>query len=411
IVRILYIQGRHTECSAGQQLALFFQTAGYDFFFTEYVSNCVTPTSAPGICIGIRVCPPLLNLIQAQPFDPAAADFLRKSVCGFEGRDPRVCCPKQNPQLNIPARDDFLFPINPRPTESIEEPTAADNNDANLQYDLSSNPLLPTDCGKDLSQRILGGEKTDLDEFPWMTLLEYAIPSGKTTGCGGVLISHRYVVTAAHCIKSGLQKTLRLESVRLGEYNTATDPDCIPDGENEEICANNSISVGIAEQIAHERYQPTTRDHKYDVALLRLSRDVPFTHYIKAICLPSSAKLAQSVFVAGWGRTENRSSSDVKLKLSLSIADKEQCQTTYRTSGVSLGYGQICAGGETGKDSCTGDSGGPLMSRERVRDGTGRWSVVGVVSFGPSPCGKHGWPGVYTRIIDFVPWIVSKMRP
>ena len=393
-------------------LTVFLQTLTLMPVNAQYGSNCVTPNSALGMCIGIRLCPPLLNLLQDKSFDAAAVDFLRRSQCGFEGRDPRVCCPIQNLQLNIPSRDELSFPNNPRPTESIEEPTPTDNNDANLQYDLSSNPLLPTDCGKELTQRIFGGEKTDLDEFPWMTLLEYAKPNGKTTACGGVLISRRYVVTAAHCIKGAeLPKTWRLESVRLGEYNLATNPDCIPDGENGQVCADDPISVGIDEQIAHESYRPSARDHKYDVALLRLSRDVPFTNYIKAICLPSHADFAQSLYVAGWGRTENRSSSDVKLKLSLSIADKEQCRTTYRTAGVSLGYGQICAGGETGKDSCRGDSGGPLMSRERIRDGTGRWSVVGVVSFGPSPCGMPGWPGVYTRIIDFVPWIVSKMRP
>lgn len=134
----------------------------------------MTPNSALGMCIGIRSCPPLLNLLQAKPYDTAAIDFLRRSQCGFAGRDPRVCCPIQNPQLDIPARDELSFPNNPRPTDSIEEPTTPGNNDANLQYDPSSNPLLPTDCGKELTQRIFGGEKTDLDEFPWMTLLEYA---------------------------------------------------------------------------------------------------------------------------------------------------------------------------------------------------------------------------------------------
>ncbi|XP_076667402.1 phenoloxidase-activating factor 1-like isoform X1 [Andrena cerasifolii] len=394
-------------------LSVLLQTLTLISVNAQYVSNCITHNSELGMCIGIRSCPPLLNLVQTQFFDPATADFLRRSQCGFEGRDPRVCCPIQNPLINFPPRDELSFPNNPRPTESTEKPTPADNNDANLQYDLFSNPLLPTDCGKDLTQRIIGGEKTDLDEFPWMVLLEYAKPNEKTTACGGVLISRRYVVTAAHCIKnpSGWSKTWRLESVRLGEYNTATDPDCISDGAYEEVCADDPISVRIAEQVVHERYNPTSSDHKYDVALLRLSREVQFTNYIKPICLPSSADFAQSLYVAGWGRTENRSSSEVKLKLSLSIAEKDQCQTTYRTAGVSIGYGQICAGGETGKDSCKGDSGGPLMSRERIRDGTARWTVVGVVSFGPKRCGTPGWPGVYTRIIDFVPWIVSKMRP
>lgn len=235
--------------------------------------------------------------------------------------------------------------------------------------------------------------------------------NGKTTACGGVLISSRYVLTAAHCIKGkDLPRTWRLESVRLGEYNTATDQDCIADGENSMICADDPISVGIEEQIAHESYNPLSKDQKYDIALLRLNRAVSFTNYIKPICLPSTATVESKLFVAGWGKTENKSSSDVKLKLALPLTDREQCLGAYRNAGISIGYGQMCAGGQRGKDSCRGDSGGPLMSIERTSDGKGRWSVTGIVSFGTSYCGLPGWPGIYTRVIDFVPWILEKIR-
>lgn len=227
-----------------------------------------------------------------------------------------------------------------------------------------------------------------------------------------MLISRRYVLTAAHCIKGkDLPLTWRLQSIRLGEYNTETDRDCIPDGEDTVVCADDPISVGVEEQIAHESYRPTVRDQNYDIALIRMSRDVTFTNFIKPICLPANATLGKKLYAAGWGKTENGSSSNIKLKVALPLVDKEQCKLTYGNAGVTLGYGQICAGGQKGKDSCRGDSGGPLMSVDRGRDGNGRWTAVGVVSFGPSPCGMIGWPGVYTRVIDFVPWILSKMRP
>lgn len=57
----------------------------------------------------------------------------------------------------------------------------------------------------------------------------------------------------------------------------------------------------------------------------------------------------------------------------------------------------ICTGPLTGGTSpCAGDSGGPL-----VRNG----EVVGIVSWGFSPCGKENSPTVFTNVANFVDFI------
>lgn len=68
----------------------------------------------------------------------------------------------------------------------------------------------------------------------------------------------------------------------------------------------------------------------------------------------------------------------------------------------------MCAGGDKGRDSCRGDSGGPLMS---VDKNTGNWFAAGIVSFGPLPCGMAGWPGVYTKVNTYVSWISENLKP
>lgn len=93
------------------------------------------------------------------------------------------------------------------------------------------------------------------------------------------------------------------------------------------------------------------------------------------------------------------------------VRANSECSTTYRQAGVVVNSGQLCAGGEKGKDSCRGDSGGPLMAINVDETSQLNWFVIGVVSFGPSPCGMENWPGVYTKVANYVPWIVSKMRP
>ena len=54
-------------------------------------------------------------------------------------------------------------------------------------------------------------------------------------------------------------------------------------------------------------------------------------------------------------------------------------------------------------DSCSGDSGGPLMAR------TDKWYLTGLVSFGTNEC-DSSLPGVYTRVSFFLDWILETLR-
>lgn len=69
----------------------------------------------------------------------------------------------------------------------------------------------------------------------------------------------------------------------------------------------------------------------------------------------------------------------------------------------------MCAGGQGGKDSCKGDSGGPLMWENQR--GKKFYELVGVVSFGPFPCGEENEPGVYTKVHEYIPWIRQNVKP
>lgn len=90
------------------------------------------------------------------------------------------------------------------------------------------------------------------------------------------------------------------------------------------------------------------------------------------------------------------STSNIKLYVELNGVPLSQCNQVYRSQNVVLGDKQLCAGGQPGKDSCRGDSGGPLMGLDSSDRQKPYHYLVGVVSFGPSPCGLENWPGVYT---------------
>jgi transmembrane serine protease 9 len=102
--------------------------------------------------------------------------------------------------------------------------------------------------------------------------------------------------------------------------------------------------------------------------------------------------------------------SNVKLQVWLPVVSNEDCGSIYRAKKISIGDGQLCAGGVEGKDTCVGDSGGPLMSPGiSPGDGRARHFVAGVVSFGPESCGTKGWPGVYTRVSKYTDWILNQI--
>lgn len=102
--------------------------------------------------------------------------------------------------------------------------------------------------------------------------------------CGGVLISKRHVLTTAQCVVR--LENERLSSVRVGEYDTNTDQDCSNYGDCMPIRA---ISIEIEERIVHEKYG-TEGQHlwkPYDIAVLKLVKDVTESRFIQPICLPS----------------------------------------------------------------------------------------------------------------------------
>jgi len=68
----------------------------------------------------------------------------------------------------------------------------------------------------------------------------------------------------------------------------------------------------------------------------------------------------------------------------------------------------MCAGGIFKKDSCEGDSGGPMTVSE---DKTMKYFQVGIVSYGPSICGTKGLPGIYTRVSEYLSWILDNIEP
>ncbi|CAK1547623.1 unnamed protein product [Leptosia nina] len=245
-----------------------------------------------------------------------------------------------------------------------------------------------------------------LNQYPWLALIEDS--SGRIT-CTGALISSRYVLTAAQC---GFREP---KSVRLGEYNkTNSELDCLMvNGAMK--CADRVLTVPIEYMKPHPEWSRQNL-RLNDLALIKLKKPVPYTEYIRPICLPtndvnSSPPKGLTFVIAGWGSKPSSFQEDdvVKHFVEVPYVSLEQCRAAYENYNphhFMINSYHICAGGEKDRDSCRGDGGGPLMQEQN-----GRHIVAGIVSFGPKQCGTRGIPSVYTNTYKYLSWIRSVIRP
>ncbi|CAG9578944.1 unnamed protein product [Danaus chrysippus] len=352
--------------------------------------TCKTPVGQTSHCVSLYKCPQLVTAFEQKPLKNEVVAFLKQSQCGFEDNVPMVCCG------GLP--DGMLQP------KPVKQSTLKINADPVFRED--SYLTTPEQCAVDTNgDKIYGGQIAEIDEFPCMALLGYK-PATKPKlvyDCGGALINRRYVLTAAHCVVGKIETEVgKLSTVRLGEYDLQADIDC-SDG----VCADPVQDISVHSVYPHPGFSDQNINRKDDIALIRLAQRATYSHYVQPICLAHNRPLdtTSHFYVVGWGATIGGKSSPVKLTLPLPIFDKTLCVQKYRTLKAELTAGQICAGGHFSKDTCNGDSGGPLARKTE----SGIWEAVGVVSFGYG-CGRDGWPGVYTSVPSYYDWIQETIR-
>ncbi|KAL4658890.1 hypothetical protein GN956_G2344 [Arapaima gigas] len=238
------------------------------------------------------------------------------------------------------------------------------------------------DCGSRPAvgpQRIVGGVAARRGEFPWMGSLQHQ----RSHRCGATLIHCKWLLTAAHCFLSDPNPASW--TVSLGSV--------IRSGVG-------ALVIPILRVILHPGYNTTNMD--FDVALLELSVPAPQSYTIRPICLPSpvhSFPMAADCYIGGWGSLkEGGTLTNLLQKAQVKMIDQAECQQAY---GKGLTPHMLCAGFmEGGRDTCMGDSGGPLMCQEP----SGRWFIAGVTSWGRG-CGRTGFPGVYVRVTAVREWM------
>lgn len=211
----------------------------------------------------------------------------------------------------------------------------------------------------------------------------------------GALIQDNWVLTAAHAVYGKTEAAMSSLDIRMGilkrlspRYTQAW-----------------SEAVFIHEGYTHGA------GFDNDIALIKLKDRVTINRNIMPICLPrkEAASLMRTDFVgtvAGWGLTQRGFLARNLMFVDIPIVDHQKCTAAYErkpSPRAKVTANMLCAGLETGgKDSCRGDSGGALVFLDNE---TQRWFVGGIVSWGSSKCGEADQYGVYTKVMNYIPWI------
>ncbi|XP_053319784.1 acrosin-like [Spea bombifrons] len=240
--------------------------------------------------------------------------------------------------------------------------------------------------------RVVGGKDAEPGNWPWAVSIQEDVDNEYFHVCGGTVLNHLWVLTAAHCFNDHSNDTWRL----VFGANQLSDM-----GTNAQIRT-------VIERIKHEKYNPEMWAN--DIALLRLNKPLIFDNYTQPACLPAKQAILHKMddcYIAGWGYLEEglTETSDILQEAPVNLIPVKLCNRPTWYNGAVRDY-NVCAGYEQGGiDSCQGDSGGPLMCKKSKAK---FYSVVGITSWGAG-CGQKQKPGVYTSTQYYLRWISKHM--
>lgn len=247
---------------------------------------------------------------------------------------------------------------------------------------------------KGLGARIVGGTASPPRHARHMALLRITFQNLREGLCSGTVVGNRWIMGSAHCFrrsKRGLyvvhpQASYAYIGETRAQLNAVDNP--------------NVPAYYFRAVYVHRDFRPGTSDFRHDIALVELVTNITPNRYFP-ISLGSAPRTGSIVVASGYGLQGENGPYATELKsVKLVTKSTRSCKalesrdviqyirTKRHVCAVAPGYPT-----QSGKDSCYGDSGGPLMYKQ-----SSRLVQFAITSFATGQCGEAGSHAYYTRV-------------
>lgn len=388
---------------------------------------CVTNDGRSGRCTTLNTCYPYFRLARFKVTEQWVMGTI--NTCKAQRRNINyiygVCCPYDQPETrSIGSKPQYAEPVYdihsddfPFIRETFDSSFEVDEdfpfendggwrNFENFTYENYysdgddpppdyPSPLGGTDrLSSDLMTKILNGRVARKNKYPFMA----ALMNKGQFFCGGSLITNRHVLTAAHCVAFLSAFDIDNITIRLGDHNLKRSHET-------------RHAVRRVRRIVRNKTFNTSTLHG-DIAIIQMRSRVKLKRgKIETICLEQAENknhVGNEATVAGWGALKyDNHKSAVLREVDVRVWNNTECGDSYGSKAPGgIVHTMLCASKpEEGKDSCLGDSGGPLFNCDSKNSNCRQ---IGIVSWGVK-CGEKEYPGVYTNVAKYKDWINGYM--
>ena len=171
-------------------------------------------------------------------------------------------------------------------------------------------------------------------KWPWFAILARKVNGSSFQNfCSASIITEEFLITSAHCIAFFDFDNENISVIVGSSYVN------VEHGNHEPF---RMIGI-VADYYIHGEFESGTSYN--DIAVLKLWQPLTFNKHVQPICLPKKSNRhldfysGKSVYVGGWGRTNDQSSSNVLLTDMIQVYPYQSCNKWHN---ITFGkHGQI----------------------------------------------------------------------